>query len=193
MNKTDLFTRRTQKTVTGSKVLTSTIDPRFRESFDADSEVYMRHYRCVDALLLSGIAGLLGAIENSYDIVHLFSPLAPGGLLMDTGGMTLIGSELIERCCERDVKLLWIANENKAEDYVKGFRVAGKPLNLILTISRNGTRFTGFLDKLLSRIASGETLPVAWAALVPQANGPWQQDLPGCIFFAGRAGAKVLP
>jgi hypothetical protein len=160
--------------------------------FDADYEVYLRHYRHVDAIALSGIGELLAAIKSGYDIVHLFSHLAPGGLLVDACDATLIGSELIDKCSERDVKLLWIASENKADDYVKGFRVAGRPLNLILTMGRSGARFAGFLEKLLSRISNGETLPDAWAALVPQAEGPWQQDLPGCIFFAGRAGVRLL-
>jgi hypothetical protein len=168
------------------------LDPRFRESFDADREAYLRHYRRVDTLFSPGIRELFATIENGYDIVHLFSGLAPGGLLADACGATLVGSELIERCCDRDVKLLWIANQNKSDDYVKGFKAAGKPLNLIMTIDRNGLGFTSFLEKLLSSISSGETLPTAWASLVPQAEGPWQRDLPGCIFFAGRADARLL-
>ena len=189
---TGLFPRHPRQVVTESKVLVCSLDPRFRESFGVDSKVYLRHYRHVDAVFSSSIRDLLGAIENGYDIVHLFSPLAPGGLLADSSDVTLLGSELIGNCCERDVKLLWIANENMPDDYVKGFKAAGRPLNLIMTISRNGTKFAGFLEKLLSRISSGETLPSAWAALVPQAEGPWQQDLPGCIFFAGRGDVKLI-
>jgi hypothetical protein len=185
-----LFARHPQQIITESKVLVCCLDSGSREAFIADSEVYLRHYSLVD-VFSSGIGDLLGTIEKGYDIVHMFSRLKPGGLLADASDVTLPGSELIEKCCKRDVKLLWIANENNPDDYVKGFKAAGRPLNLIMTISRNGTKFTSFLEKLLSRISSGEALPAAWAALVPQAEGPWQRNLPGCIFFAGRANVKL--
>ena len=173
-------------------MLVCSLDPSLRESFEADSSVYLRYYRHVDSAFFLGIRDLLEAIENRYDIVHLFGRLSSGGLLSDTSDATLLGTELIGKCCERDIKLLWIANENKTDDYVRGFKMTGKSLNLIMTINRNGTKFAGFLEKLLSRISGGEMLPVAWTALVPQAEGPWQQDLPGCIFFAGRADVKLL-
>jgi hypothetical protein len=146
----------------------------------------------VDAVFFSTISDLLGAIKNGYDIVHLFGPLAAGGLLTDASGETLLGTELIQKCCEGNVKLLWVANENKPDDYVRGFN-AGKPLNLIMTLSRCGSKFGEFLEKLLARMSSGETLPAAWTALAPQAEGPWQHDLPSCIFFAGRADVRFLP
>lgn len=36
-------------------------------------------------------------------------------------------------CCDSDVKLLWVASDNKPEGYIKGFKVA-KPLNLVMAI-----------------------------------------------------------
>lgn len=194
MRTTDPSGRCPQQVVTDSSVLVCSLDASFREALEADSTVYLRYYRRVDAVFLSSIKDLLGAIRTGYDIVHLFSPLGPGGLLTDSGNATLVGTELIQKCCERDVKLLWIANDNMSDDYVEGFRPkdGSLSLNLVMTLSRNGPRFDGFLDKLLSRISGGETLPVAWVALAPQAEGPWQQDLPGCMFFAGRAGVKLL-
>jgi hypothetical protein len=173
-------------------VLVCNLDPRFRASFEADSSAYLLYYRRVDTVVLSSIRDLLGVIENGYDIVHLFGRLSPGGLLTDTTNATLLGSELIRKCCKRDVKLLWIANENEPDDYVRGFKATGKSLNLIMTISRNGAKFAGFLEKLLCRISGGEVLPAAWTALAPQAEGPWQSDLPGCIFVAGRGDVKLL-
>ena len=73
----------------------------------------------------------------------------------------------------------------------KGFGAAGKPLNLIMTISRNGANFEGFLEGLLSRVSHGSTLPSAWAAMAPQLPGSRQQALPSCIFFAGRPDARL--
>jgi len=43
------------------------------------------------------------------------------------------------------VKLLWIASENKPESYIKGFNVAGRPLNVVLTIDRKNSRSRAFL------------------------------------------------
>jgi hypothetical protein len=183
-----LFSRPSRQIVKDSKVLVCSIDPELGELLESDSAVCSRHYRRVDTGLLSGIAELLRAIEGGYDIVHLFVRLSP------TDPETpLLPSELIQKCCDGNVKLLWIASENNPDDYIKGFRVAGKSLNLIMTISRNGTKFAGFLEKLLSGVSGGETLPVAWAVLVPQGEGSWQQELPSCIFYAGRGDVKLLP
>jgi len=168
------------------------LDPCFSSEFEADSKVYSRRYRCVDSVSFSSMRDFRKAIRKGYDIVHVFSFVASGGLLEDTNGVTLLGSELIDECCKRDVKLLWIANGNESNEYVNGFKVAGKPLNLIMTLNRNGTNFAEFLDKLVSRVAVGQTLPAAWTAPAPQADGPWQEKLPSCIFFAGRADAKLL-
>ena len=186
-----LLTRRPCGIVTESKVLVCSLDTRFRDSLEADSSVYSKYYRGVRTVFFSRMSDLLRAIESGYDIVHLFSPLSPTGLVADGQSTTLSGTDLIGKCCESEVKLLWIANENEARDYVKGFNAAGKPLNLIMTISRNGAKFDRFLDELLSRVSSGETLPLAWVSLVPQAQGPWQQEVPGCIFHAGRAAVKL--
>jgi hypothetical protein len=90
------------------------------------------------------------------------------------------------------VKLLWLASENKPEGYIKGFKVAGKALNVVLTIDRKNSRFTRFLESLLRRMSSGETMPVAWVALSPQnSNDPRNQDAPACIFAAGRGGVTL--
>jgi len=173
-----------------SKVLVCSLGCFAGDVLDDDGVIYSRHYRSVNVASYPAISDLSDAVQNGYDIVHLFCPLAAGGLIRDTRGKTLAGSELIQKCCDGNVKLLWVANENKPEDYVNGFKAEGKPLNLIMTINRNGARFGQFLEKLLVRISNGEALPLAWTTLVPQCEGPWQQDLPGCIFFAGRANAQ---
>lgn len=191
MTITGLFAKRAEEIITDSKVLVCSLDPRFRDAFEVDLAVYLRHYRNVNAVPCSTIEGLRGTLAG-YDIVHLFCNISPDGAPVDWTHATLTGSDLINRCCKRDVKVLWIANENSADAYIKGFRAIGKPLNLVMTVCRNGMGFSKFLENLLSRISSGETLPVAWASLVPQADGPWQRDLPGCIFFAGRGGVKLL-
>ena len=187
----DLFSKRRKDEVNGTKVLVCALDPKFAEFLRIDSVSYSRSYPGVTVREFSTMDELSEAIDQRYDIVHLFCDVSPNGMVSDRSGNTITGTSLIERCCDSDVKLLWVANENKPEDYIKGFKTAGKRINLVMTISRNGSKFSAFFEKLLSRMSSGETMPVAWAALVPQAPGPWQQDLPGCIFGAGRPGARL--
>jgi hypothetical protein len=164
----------------------------FRDQFAADSSSYSKYCGAVDAVHLSDIEDLLAFVAAGYDIVHLFCPMLSGGMLIDGKQRTLLGSDLIAHCCKHDVKLLWVANGNKGDDYVQGFRAAGKPLNLIMTLDRCDKRFTAFLEELLKRIATGDRLPIAWVSLAPQGKGPWEQELPSCVFFAGRPKAKLL-
>ena len=121
--------------------------------------------------------------------MHLFCDVSPDGTITDNQGAKIAGTTLIQSCCNSDVKLLWVASENKAEGYIKGFKAAGKRLNLVMTINRNRSKFPKFLEKLLSRMSTGETMPGAWVSISPQRpNDPHQQESPACIFAAGRRG-----
>lgn len=188
-----MIARSPQQTVNGTKVLVCTLGADLQDLLDADGNVYTRHYRRVERASFSTVRELVSAVESGYDAVHMLSPLTRGGLFSDSTNATLLGTNLVNTCCERSVKLLWIANENKAGDYIEGFKAGGKPVNLIMTISRRGACFTRFLAELLSRTSAGETLSAAWATLAPQFSGPWHQQLPNCIFYAGRAGVRLLP
>jgi hypothetical protein len=126
---------------------------------------------------------------NGKDIVHVFADVSPLGLVGEGTGSEFTGTDLIKAAADADVKLLWIASDNKPEGYIKGFKPV-KPLNLVMTISRNGPNFPTFLSQLLSRLSGGEKMPAAWAALSPQnANDPRHNSLPGTIFSAGRGNA----
>jgi hypothetical protein len=186
-----LFTMRRTDEVTGTKVLLCSLGQKFTGLLRGDRISYSRFYSAVTATDFSTIKQLSQAIEKKYDIVHLFCEVSPGGMVADARGNTVTGTSLIEKCADSDVKLLWIANENKAEGYIKGFKLAGKHLNLVMTVNRNGSKFSTFLEKLLSKLSRGETMPVAWAALALQAPGQSRQDLPGCIFAAGRPGVRL--
>lgn len=187
----DLFTKRPQKSeVHGTKVLVCSLQPKFDELLKADSNIYSKFYSSTTAKAFTSIPELQGAIRG-HDIVHLFVDVSPTGLMTDGSGNELIGTELIERCCDSDVKLLWVASDNKPDGYIKGFKV-GKPLNLVMTINRNGPNFATFLGQLLSRMSGGETMPTAWAALLPQTSrDPRHAHLPSTIFSAGRGGVKL--
>jgi hypothetical protein len=74
--------------------------------------------------------------------------------------------------------------------YVRG--VPARPLNLVMTLDRRGRNFSEFLDKICDLLVTGSTLPIAWAKIAPQFAGPSHDNLPSCIFHAGRPKA-VLP
>ena len=186
----DLFTKSPQKSeVHGTKVLVCSLQPKFDELLKADSTIYSKFYSSTTAKVFTSFHELLGAIRG-HDIVHLFVDVSPTGFMTDVSGNELIGTELIDRCCDADIKLLWVASDNKPDGYIQGFKVV-KPLNLVMTINRNGPNFATFLSQLLSRMSGGETMPAAWAALAPQTpRDPQHAHLPSTIFSAGRGGGK---
>lgn len=119
--------KRPEQGSAGAAVLVCGLAPSPDALLSCDSSVYSRHYRHVDVSVFQSLSEMLRAIELRYDIVHLLGPLAPGGRLIDADA-TLLGTDLIAKCCEAGVKLLWVAHENKPENYISGFRAAGRLL-----------------------------------------------------------------
>src|ERR1700722_19052479 len=154
--------------VVGSKVLVCGLGNRFEALVGNDGAIYGRSYRSTTKAIFPTILDLTDAIGRQYDIVHLFCDVPSTGIIADHDGNTITGTELIQKCCVANVKLLWIASENQPEGYIKNFVARGKRLNLVMTIVRNDPKFSEFLDKLLSRMSYGDTMPIAWADLVPQ-------------------------
>jgi hypothetical protein len=174
--------------VVKSKVLVCALNSRFADLVRADSETYKRCYPATTATTFSNIDELIKAITRGYDVVHLLCDVSPSGAI---DGSNIIGTELIERCCASNVKLLWVASSNAAEGYIKGFKARGKRLNLVMTIDRHGPQFSNFLEKLLTRMSSGDAMPAAWNELCPQVPGSSHQDSPDAIFFAGRGTVRL--
>jgi hypothetical protein len=87
------------------------------------------------------------------------------------------------------VKALMVAAANAPDAYIKGFRTAGRRINLIMTLDRRGQIFSQWLDILLGHLAAGDTLPAAWVKIAPQRAGPEHARIPCCIFHAGNPGA----
>ena len=187
----DLF-RKNRDEVNGAKVLVCALDNRFDEVLKGDSEVYGQYYRATTTILLPSIQALLERLEQKYDIVHLICDVSANGAITDASGQEITGTELIQRCCDQDVKLLWSASDNPPERYITGFKARGKRLNLVMTINRKGPNFPSFLQKILSRMAYGNTLPVAWNDISSQIPGSDHPDSPDAIFFAGRGGVRLL-
>ena len=187
----DLF-RKSKDEVRGAKVLVCSLDGRFEDLLREDSEIYRAYYRDTNNEVLHGVQGLLGRLKEKYDIIHLIADVTEAGTIRDASGHEVTGTELIERCCDRNVKLLWAASDNPADRYIKGFKARGKRLNLVITLNRKGPNFPNFLQKVLSRMTQGETMPVAWNNICPQIPRFDHPDAPETIFFAGRGGVRLL-
>jgi hypothetical protein len=187
----DLF-RKDRDEVPGAKVLVCALDNRFDDLLKGDSEVYARYYRATTTAVFPSIQALLRHLEQKYDIVHLLCDVTANGTITDFNGEDITGTGLIQRCCDQNVKLLWSGSDNSADRYIKGFGARGKRLNLVMTLKRKGPNFPNFLQKLLSQMANGNTMPVAWNALCPQIPGSDHPDAPESIFLAGRGGVRLL-
>ena len=186
------FFRKEKDEVSGAKVLVCALDSRFDDLLKQDSAVYGEYYRATTAMTLPSIQALLGRLEQKYDIVHLLSDVTESGTIKDNSGHEITGTELIQHCCDQNVKLLWAASDNPPERYIKGFGARGKRLNLVMTLNRRGSNFRSFLKKLLSQMAYGSPMPVAWNDICPQIPRSEHPDTPESIFFAGRGGVKLL-
>jgi hypothetical protein len=186
-----LFDAFRKEEVVGTKVLVCSLDARFSQPMNSDSQQYKRLYPATAAQVFSGIDPLMQAIAQKYDVVHFYGDVSPDGTIADTAGKTMAGTQLLDACCNADVKVLWMASDNKAEAYTKGFNAKGKKINLVMTIRRLGPYFPLFLTNLLEKISGGEPMPAAWNEMNPQGGDSVQPDTPECVFYAGR-GKVVL-
>jgi hypothetical protein len=188
----ELFKKREQDQVVGTKVLVASLDPKFAEVASADRACYSQFYPAPSQFAFENVQELFAAISKGYDVVHLFCDVTSYGNITDVQGQETAATGLIQKCTESDVKLLWVASENKAEGYIMGFKAAQKPLNLVLTLDRKGSRFSDFLQNILRKMSAGETMPAAWVSVSPQSsNDPRNQDAPTCIFAAGRGAVRL--
>jgi hypothetical protein len=177
--------------VVGSKVLVCGLAARFEELVTTDSQIYRQFYPSTTTRLFNGAEELDRTLSHSYDILHLFCDVAPDGVLTHAGSGVFTGTGLLQKCCDLNVKLLWVASDNQPDLYITGFKARGKRINLVMTIDRNGSKFPAFLNKLLFRMYYGDTMPVAWADLCAQGPHFVHPDTPSTIFFAGRGGVKL--
>lgn len=187
----DLF-RNNKDEVRGARVLVCAVDKRFDGLLQEDSEIYGRYYQATTTAVLPDIQALLGRLEEKFDIVHLIAEVTETGTIRDASGREITGTDLIQRCCDHNVKLLWAASDNPPERYINGFGARGKRLNLVMTLKRKGPNFPSFLQEMLSRMAYGDTMPVAWNDICPQIPRSEHRDAPESIFFAGRGGVRLL-
>jgi hypothetical protein len=165
---------------------------------ERDAAVYSKFYRHVDIAKARKADEMLVSISGGdYDVVHLFCEISGDGHLVAESGLELKGGDLLKACREGDVKLLFIAEGNPADNYLKAFTgdgsARGIKLNFVRTLDRKGEAFTQFLEALLQRMSAGEGMPVAWVNVAPQIPGKSQDNQPDLYFSAGRGGIRLLP
>src|SRR5690349_13610406 len=122
--------------VTGTKVLVASIDARFAGLVESDGQVYKRSYPATSMEVLAGVAGLNQALAQKYDVVHLLCDVSADGSITDSSGKTIAGIDLVQKCCDHDVKVLWVGSENREDAYNKGLNARGKKINIVLTTAR---------------------------------------------------------
>jgi len=183
--------------VRGTKVLVCSLGAETAGGFeDEDAKVYAAHYPNVEVAKGRRPDDFADSVARArYDVIHLFCELDEGGDLCGGGGPPVDAGDFFEACRAADVKLLFIAAENRNEGYINmgRRRPEGIALDVVRTIGRNGESFTFFLGELLGRMSAGKTLAQAWVEVAPQSERA-QQDmrLPATYCSVGRA-AVLLP
>lgn len=183
--------------VHGAKVLVCSLGAETAEGFeDTDAKVYATYYRHVDVAKGRQPDDLIDSINrDGYDMVHLFCELDEGGDLIGGENLKLDAAAFFAACGGADVKLLFIASENRNESYIGMGRrqPKGVALDVVRTLGRNGESFTSFLGELLGRMSAGKTLPQAWVEIAPQSESAQRhKQLPATYCSVGRA-AVLLP
>jgi hypothetical protein len=129
---------------------------------------------------------------KTFDIVHLFVKVEANGTVQGKPGI-----QLLEYLSKADVKLIMFATNNPGDNYIKAF-ANNRPknlgnMNIVMTLDREGDKFTNFFKELFDLMAKGKSMPMAWVQIIPQAEGPWQEKAPSTIFDAGRGHIKFTP
>ena len=107
--------RKNKDEVHGPRVLVCAIDGGFDAFLKADADAYGRYYPALSLQVFPSIQALLGCLEEKYDVVHLLADVTETGTIRDASGQEVSGTELIQRCCDQNVKLLWSASDNPAD------------------------------------------------------------------------------
>ena len=177
--------------VVGAKVLVCALGAKFDDLLKGDLRVYKRFYLYMTATAVSSLAELREALGQRYDIVHLFCDVDAQGVIADSAGGRMKGTELMQASVAAGVKLLWIASDNLPEAYAAGFKTKAIKMNVVLTLRRLGPNFSLFMDNLLSKLSAGEPFAKAWNVAANPEGKSVQPDVPHTIVSAGR-GAVIL-
>jgi hypothetical protein len=59
------------------------------------------------------------------------------------------------------------------------------PVNLVITLNRNGANFGRFFRSLFEMMWTGVPMPMAWVQLAPQGPSQQRDNIPGTICLMG--------
>ncbi|HVI07787.1 MAG TPA: hypothetical protein VND65_05785, partial [Candidatus Binatia bacterium] len=163
---------------------------QFDEHLKSDLRVYRRYYPSAANATFTSMAEVRGALAHKYDILHLFCAVEGGGAISDASGDRITGADLLSSAASNNLKLLWIGNDNPQSAYEAGFQTKGLKINTVFTLRRLGSNTSLFLDNLLGKMTSGETIAKAWEAAQPSGKSV-QPDVPHTISYLGR-GSVIL-
>jgi hypothetical protein len=186
-----LFDAFRKEEVTGARVLVCQLGASFDEPLKSDLRVYKRFFPASASLSFNSVAELRSALNQKYDVLHLFCDVGADGAVADNSGGRIAGAELLAAAVDSGVKLLWIGNDNLQAAYDAGFQNKGIKMNVVLTLRRLGSNTSLFLDSLLAKMAEGQTLAKAWSVATQPEGKSVQPDVPHTISSLGR-GAVIL-
>jgi len=188
MSLLNLFKRRTQD-VFYTRVLVCSLSTASESELISDFDIYSRHFGSVKLERFTDADQLMRALTDKYDIVHILAPVSSDGHI---AGSQITGTELIEKSAGWGTKLLWLASSNEPQGYIHGWKVKDNKLNVVMTIDRGEHRLPNFLEKLLTQMHTGASMPVAWNRIAPQIPGKPHPDAPATIFYSGLGQVRFL-
>jgi hypothetical protein len=179
--------------ILGTKVLVAVLggDPNLAAQAETDASKYKVYYGSVELRKAMDAQKFLVLLStDQFDVVHLLGKFDKRAIFNDDTGFQLRLSDVKRACDYAQVKMLWLATENDL-DVIRDNPVLLEPqFHLILTKER-GENFPKFLSTLLSRLARGESVAVAWDSFVPHAQ--YKGDKVNCKLVQGTADIAFYP
>jgi hypothetical protein len=171
---------RSRVVVRGPRVLVLNLDSDATLAA-ADAKEYRTRFSSVTE------SATLGALQDrQFDVIHVLARVAAEGQVG-----THRSRDFQAAVAAAKPKLVILASDNPGDAYMSAFQGSECSYNLVLTISRRGTRFWGFFQQLFALMFRGHPMPQAWVKLAPQVPGVEHPDLPAMICQMG-AGQLVF-
>jgi hypothetical protein len=122
------------------------------------------------------VAAVEGAVPTCK-VLFVYARLAPDGHLLHAPASTLR-----HLAGEARAAIVVLASPNPPANIVAAGQLPGpRSASLVFTLDRKED-FAGFFQRLFARMATGESMPVAWVALAPQQPHALYPDVPETVF-----------
>jgi len=176
-----------------TSILVVSFGPDLADLSGADFAVYSRYYPGSRLESADSDSKLLETVSKGFDFIHLLCRISDRGLIIGSQLPCISCSMLLDEAYRHGTKTLFMACENPKEAYINAVKLAGRNMNIIMTLNRRGPAFAGFLASLTERMAAGDPMVRAWAKVSPQLKAESNHVLPTCIFAAGSPNATFSP